>query len=111
MPKARRKEFLSEKENCRYRKRAYDNKATPSVAFGDSSLGEGAKKRGRCLRSLREGAEKRGRCPRTLGKRAEKRGRRLRSLREGAKKRGRCPRALGKRAGRIVSVCSVLEKK
>ena len=97
MPKARRKEFLSEKENCRYRKRAYDNKATPSVAFGDSSLGEGAKKRGRC--------------PRALGKRAEKRGRRLRSLREGAKKRGRCPRALGKRAGRIVSVCSVLEKK
>ena len=97
MPKARQKEFLSEKENCRYRKRAYDNKATPSVAFGDSSLGEGAKKRGRRLRSLREGAEKRGR--------------RLRSLREGAKKRGRCPRALGKRAGRIVSVCSVLEKK
>ena len=111
MPKARRKEFLSEKENCRYRKRAYDNKATPSVAFGDSSLGEGAKKRGRCLRSLSEGAEKRGRCPRTLGKRAEKRGRCLRSLGEGAKKRGRCPRALGKRAGRIVSVCSVLEKK
>ena len=31
-----------DKENCRYRKRICENKATPSVTFGDSSLGEGA---------------------------------------------------------------------
>ena len=102
---------MSEKENCRYRKRAYDNKATPSVASGDSSLGEGAEKRGMCLRSLGEGAEKRGRCLRSLREGAEKRGRRLRSLGEGAKKRGRCLRSLREGAERIVSPRSVRERK
>ena len=33
---------LRGKENCRYRKRTCENKATPSVTFGDSSLREGA---------------------------------------------------------------------